>query len=401
MRTTAGSGMLSNFISPYESTVTQKLLDSGAVMLGKTNTDEFGMGSTNTNSYFGPVVNPWSEKKGGEELVPGGSSGGSAAATTAGLCMASTGTDTGGSVRQPGSYCGIVGIKPTYGRCSRFGVIAFANSLDQPGVLARSVRDGAIMLETMMGYDPKDSTSTNLPVPRLINAIDGNIKGMKIGIPTTFRGKGNNKDIEQIWDQSAKFLQDQGAELVEISLPHSEYAVTVYYIIAPAEASSNLACYDGIRYGATPDVSMINDKHSLYQNNRSLFGEEVKRRIMIGTHVLAAGYHDQYYNKAQKVRKLIIKDFNQAFEEVDVILTPTAANTSLPIKEKLDPVSIYMNDIFTIPASLAGLPAMSVPCGYSNELPVGMQIIGKRYDEASMLRVAGVLEGCTGFKGFL
>ena len=360
-------------------------------MLGKTNIDEFGMGSTNTNSHFGNVINPWSEKH-GEDLVPGGSSGGSAAAITAGLCMAATGTDTGGSVRQPSSYCGIVGIRPTYGRCSRFGVIPFANSLDQPGCMAKNVKDIAIMLEAMMGYDPKDSTSSDLTVPRLINAIDGNIKGLKIGIPKEYRHEDSDKNINDIWQKTASILKEQGAELVDISLPHTDHAVTVYYILAPAEASSNLACYDGIRYGIAPDLSQVNDSCSIYQASRSKFGEEVKRRIMIGTHVLAAGYHDQYYNKAQKVRKLIIKDFNTAFEEVDAILTPTTASTAFPIRANLDPITMYMNDVFTIPASLAGLPAISVPCGYSDGLPVGMQLIGQKYDEGRILRIAHVLE---------
>ena len=400
VRTTACSRILSNFVPTYESSVTTKLWQAGAVMLGKTNLDEFAMGSSNTTSYFGNVINPWKADGSDKELVPGGSSGGSATAVSARMCLAATGTDTGGSIRQPAAFCGIVGIKPTYGRCSRWGTIAFASSLDQAGMFARNVRDAAIVQTVISGHDPKDSTSSPRAVPDFEKALTGNIKGMKIGVPREYRPDGLDKEIAALWDKGIAWLKAAGAEVQEISLPHTEYALATYYIIAPAEASSNLARYDGIRYGlrVTPQSGALNE---LYCKTRAEgFGKEVKRRIMIGTYVLSAGYYDAYYKKAQRVRYLIRQDFKNAFEKVDAILTPTAPSAAFAIGENSnDPIAMYLNDVFTVPTSLAGLPALSLPAGLSGSgLPLGLQIIGKAFDEETVFRVAGVMEEAAQFK---
>ncbi len=390
-RTTAASHILDNFVPTYESTTTSNLLNDGAVFLGKTNLDEFAMGSSNTTSYFGNVISPW-KRADGADLVPGGSSGGSAAAVAARLCMGATGTDTGGSIRQPASFCGISGIKPTYGRCSRWGVVAFASSLDQPGCFARSVEDNALILKSMSGFDPKDSTSANKEVPDFAAALTGDIRGLKVGIPKEYRVDGMPAEIEQLWEQGIAWLKDAGAETVEVSLPHTHYALPTYYIIAPAEASSNLARYDGIRYGHRADEKVLND---LYEISRAEgFGEEVIRRIMIGTYVLSAGYYDAYYIKAQKVRRLIAQDFENAYKECDVLLTPTAPSAAFAVGENEDdPIKMYLNDVFTVPASLAGLPGMSVPAGLSSDgLPLGLQILGRAWDEETVLKVARVVE---------
>lgn len=390
--TTAGSHILDGFKPEYESTVSQKLWDAGCVMLGKTNLDEFAMGSSNTTSYYGPVKNPHKRNTDGKDLVPGGSSGGSATAVAANMSMAATGTDTGGSIRQPSAFSGIVGMKPTYGRCSRWGIIAFASSLDQAGPMTKSVRDAAIMLEAMCGYDPKDSTSVNMPVPNFEAALTGDIRGMKIGIPNEYRIDGTPEEIVRLWDEGIEKLRNEGAQVIEISLPHTKYALPTYYIIAPAEASSNLARYDGVRYGLRVDGDSLDE---MYEKTRGAgFGDEVKRRIMIGTYVLSAGYYDAYYKKAQKVRTLISQDFQNAFEEVDAILTPTTPSPAFAIGENEDdPVAMYLNDIFTVPASLAGLPAISVPYGFSeNSLPLGLHVIGKPFDEETVLRVGEVIE---------
>ncbi len=400
VKTTAGSKILENFVPPYESFVTAKLWQAGAVMLGKTNLDEFAMGSSNTTSYFGNVISPWKAKGSGKDLVPGGSSGGSAAAVSARMCLAATGTDTGGSIRQPASFCGIVGIKPTYGRCSRWGTVAFASSLDQAGMFARNVRDAAIVQTVISGHDPKDSTSSPRAVPDFEKALTGNVKGLKIGIPREYRPDGMDKEIAALWDKGIAWLKSAGAEVMDISLPHTKYALATYYIIAPAEASSNLARYDGIRYGlrVTPESGSLND---LYCKTRAAgFGNEVKRRIMIGTYVLSAGYYDAYYKKAQRVRYLIAKDFKDAFAKVDAILTPTAPSAAFAIGENSnDPVAMYLNDVFTVPTSLAGLPAISIPAGLSGSgLPLGLQIIGRAFDEETVFRVAGVMEQAAQFK---
>lgn len=396
---TACSHILDGFVPPYESTVSQKLFEAGAVMLGKTNMDEFAMGSANINSYNGPVINPWKAKNSDADVVPGGSSGGSAAAVAANIAMGALGSDTGGSIRQPASFCGIVGIKPTYGRCSRLGMIAFASSLDQAGVFTRSVEDAAIMLESICGYDRKDSTSANLPVPAFDKALTGDIRGKRIGIPKEYRAEGVPEEIYRLWEQGKQWLKDAGAEAVEISLPHTKYALAVYYIIAPAEASSNLARYDGLRYG----LRVIEEGDSLdkmYEKTRAAgFGREVKRRIMIGTYVLSAGYYDAYYKKAQRVRTLVAQDFQKAFEKVDAILTPATPSEAFKIGEKIDPVAMYLNDVFTIPASLAGLPGICVPAGLSsNGLPLGLQLIGRPFDEETVFKVAGVLEEAAQFQ---
>jgi len=394
VRTTAASHILENFVPQYESTVTSKLWNAGGVMLGKTNLDEFAMGSSNTTSYFGNVINPHKANDSDKDLVPGGSSGGSATAVAANLCLAATGTDTGGSIRQPAAFCGIVGIKPTYGRCSRFGTIAFASSLDQAGMFARNVRDAAIVQTIISGHDPKDSTSAVLDVPDFEKALTGNVKGLRIGIPKEYRPDGINAEVAALWDKGIATLKAAGAEIVDISLPHTKYALATYYIIAPAEASSNLARYDGIRYGlrVTPESGNLNDLYCKTRANG--FGNEVKRRIMIGTYVLSAGYYDAYYKKAQKVRYLIAQDFKQAFEKVDAILTPTAPSAAFAIGENSDdPIAMYLNDVFTVPTSLAGLPAISIPGGLSaNGLPLGLQIIGKAFDEETVFRVAGFME---------
>lgn len=398
VRTTAASRILHNFVPPYESTVSGNLKNAGAVMLGKTNLDEFAMGSANVTSNFGNVKNPWGSNV-GKDLVPGGSSGGSAAAVAGGLCLAATGTDTGGSIRQPASFTGIVGLKPTYGRCSRWGVVAFASSLDQAGPMTKTVRDAAIMLQSMAGYDVKDSTSAPMDLPNFEAALTGDIKGMRIGIPKEYRVDGMPAEIAQLWDRGAEMLKDAGAEIVEVSLPHTKYALATYYIVAPAEASSNLARYDGVRYGhrAEGELESLDD---LYMKTRGEgFGEEVKRRIMIGTYVLSAGYYDAYYAKAQKIRTLIAQDFKNAYEQCDVILTPTCPSAAFGIGENEDdPVKMYLNDVFTVPTSLAGLPGISVPTGLSEGgLPLGLQLIGRAFDEETVLRVAGVLETAAGF----
>jgi len=398
VRTTAGSRILGNFVPPYESTVTQNLWDAGAVMLGKTNMDEFAMGSSNETSYFGPVENPWRTEGSNKKLVPGGSSGGSAAAVAADLCLAATGTDTGGSIRQPAAVTGIVGLKPTYGRCSRWGIVAFASSLDQAGPMTKTVRDAAIMLGAMASVDPMDSTSVDMPVPDYEAGLDAGVKGMRIGIPKEYRIDGAPPEIDALWAKGAEWLKAQGAEIVEVSLPHTKYALPAYYIVAPAEASSNLARYDGVRYGHR--AAGAKDITDLYEKSRGEgFGKEVRRRILIGTYVLSAGYYDAYYTRAQKLRTLIARDFTQAFEKCDALLTPATPGPAFAIGEKTaDPVSMYLNDVFTVTVNLAGLPGISVPAGLTKEgLPLGLQVIGKAFDEAGVLRVGRALEVAAGF----
>ncbi len=396
--TTAASKILGGFTPTYESTVTSNLWNAGAVMLGKLNLDEFAMGSSNMASAAGPAQNPWRASDAPETpLVPGGSSGGSAAAVAARSALATIGTDTGGSIRQPSAYCGVTGIKPTYGRCSRWGIVAFASSLDQAGPVGRSVQDTALMLGAMAGHDPKDSTSADLPVPDFAGALGQGIKGLKIGVPREYRADGMPAEIDATWEQGVAWLKEAGAEVVEISLPHTKYALAAYYIIAPAEASSNLARYDGVRYGLRKDGDNLID---MYEATRAAgFGAEVKRRIMIGTYVLSAGYYDAYYLKAQKVRSLVRRDFDTAFETVDAILAPATPNDAFPIGEKMDdPTAMYLIDVFTVPASLSGLPCMSVPVGLSGRgLPLGLQVIGKPFDEVSVLRVGEALEQAAGF----
>jgi len=394
--TTAASHILDGYTPVYESTVSGNLRNDGAVMLGKANLDEFAMGSANVTSYYGNVINPWKGSD-GKDLVPGGSSGGSAAAVAGDLCLAATGTDTGGSIRQPASFCGIVGLKPTYGRCSRWGVVAFASSLDQPGPMTKTVRDAAIMLQSMAGHDSKDSTSAPIDLPDFEAALTGDVKGLKVGIPKEYRVDGMPAEIEALWQKGAEWLKAAGAEIVDISLPHTKYALPVYYIVAPAEASANLARYDGVRYGLRVEGESIDD---MYMNTRGEgFGKEVQRRVMIGTYVLSAGYYDAYYLKAQQIRTLIAKDFTDAYEQVDVILTPTAPSAAFPIGENLDdPLAMYLNDVFTVPASMAGLPGISIPAGLSESgLPLGLQLLGKSFDEETVLRVAGVMETAAAF----
>ena len=394
--TTAGSHILDTFVPPYESTVTANLKAGGAVMLGKANLDEFAMGSSNITSYFGPVKNPWGPRD-GKDLVPGGSSGGSAASVAARVCLAAIGTDTGGSIRQPASFCGIVGLKPTYGRCSRWGIVAFASSLDQAGPMTRSVRDAAIMLGAMAGHDSKDSTSVPADVPDFEAALTGDIRGLRVGIPKEYRLDGMAGEIDALWRKGMEWLASAGAEIVEVSLPHTRYALATYYIIAPAEASSNLARYDGVRFGLRVPGETLDE---MYQNTRGEgFGAEVRRRVLIGTYVLSAGYYDAYYLKAQKVRALIARDFTRAFEGCDVILTPTAPSDAFAIGEKMDdPITMYLNDVFTVPSSLAGLPGISVPAGLSARgLPLGLQLIGRPFDEETVLRAAEALEAAAGF----
>ncbi|PDH54346.1 MAG: Asp-tRNA(Asn)/Glu-tRNA(Gln) amidotransferase GatCAB subunit A [alpha proteobacterium MED-G10] len=391
VRTTAGSKILENFIPFYESTVSQNLWDNGAIMLGKTNMDEFAMGSANTTSYFGNVINPVGKNK-NEDLVPGGSSGGSAAAVASNQCFAATGSDTGGSIRQPASFCGLVGLKPTYGRCSRFGMVAFASSLDQAGPITKTVSDAALMLQAMSSYDKRDSTSSKKNIPDFTSYKNFDLKGKKIGLPREYLLEGLNQEIKDKSDECIKIFKDSGLEMVDISLPHTKYALPTYYIIAPAEASANLARYDGVRYGLREKSENLDD---LYQVTRaSGFGDEVKRRLIIGTYVLSAGYYDAYYLKALKVRQLIADDFKKAFEKCDLIFTPTTPNVAFPIGEKQsDPLEMYLNDVLTVPASLAGLPAISVPAGKNkNELPIGMQIIGKPFEEVSILSAANAIE---------
>ncbi len=394
--TTAGSHILDGFIPPYESTVTSNLRSAGAVMLGKTNMDEFAMGSANITSYYGNVINPWKGKD-GKDLVPGGSSGGSASAVAGRLALAATGTDTGGSIRQPASFSGIVGLKPTYGRCSRWGVVAFASSLDQAGPMTRSVRDAAIMLGSMAGHDAKDSTSAPIDVPDFEAALSGDIRGLKVGIPKEYRMDGMDPEIEALWTDGIEMMKQAGAEIVDVSLPNTRHALPTYYVIAPAEASSNLSRYDGVRYGLRVEGGSLDE---MYANTRAEgFGEEVQRRVLIGAYVLSAGFYDAYYRKAQRVRRLISVDFMKAYAHVDVLLTPTAPSAAFAIGENMDdPVAMYLNDVFTVPASLAGMPGISVPTGLSKDgLPLGLQLIGKPFDEETLLNAAGVLESAAGF----
>ena len=400
VKTTAGSRILGNFVPPYESTVTQNLWNAGAVMLGKTNMDEFAMGSSNETSAAGPVFNPWRAKNSNANLVPGGSSGGSAAAVAGDLCLAATGTDTGGSIRQPAAVTGTVGLKPTYGRCSRFGIVAFASSLDQAGPMTKTVRDAAIMLGSMASVDAKDSTSVDIPVPDYEKLLEGGIKGLKVGIPKEYRIDGVPADIGGLWDKGAAWLKAQGAEIVEVSLPHTKYALPTYYIVAPAEASSNLARYDGVRFGHRTSGS-IHDITDLYEKSRAEgFGAEVQRRILIGTYVLSAGYYDAYYARAQKLRTLIKRDFDKAFESCDVLLTPATPGPAFGVGEKTaDPVSMYLNDVFTVTVNLAGLPGLSVPAGLTdNGLPLGLQLIGKAFDEGTVLRAGLAIEQAADFR---
>ena len=397
VRTTACSNILDDFTPTYESTVTANLWADGAVMLGKLNNDEFAMGSSNETSRFGPCVNPWKASDSDADLVPGGSSGGSSAAVAAHLALGATATDTGGSIRQPASFTGTVGMKPTYGRCSRWGTVAFASSLDQAGPITRTVRDAAIMLKSMAGHDEKDTTSVDIDVPDYEGALTGDIRGLKIGIPKEYRVEGMSDEIEKLWTQGIDWLKNAGAEIVDVSLPHTKYALPAYYIVAPAEASSNLARYDGVRYGLRVQGDDITD---MYEKTRAEgFGDEVRRRVLIGTYVLSAGYYDAYYIKAQKIRTLIAQDFKQAYEKVDLLLTPTAPSPAFAIGEKVnDPLSMYLNDVFTVPVNLAGLPGISLPAGLSsNGLPLGLQLIGRTFDEETLLRAADVLEEAAGF----
>lgn len=395
---TAGSRILTGFKPPYESTVTGNLRKAGAGMLGKLNMDEFAMGSSNETSAYGPVISPWRRSGSNVGLTPGGSSGGSSAAVSANIAAGATGTDTGGSIRQPAAFTGISGIKPTYGRCSRWGVVAFASSLDQAGPMAKSVRDCAILLEAMAGFDPKDSTSLDLPVPQWEANLSSDLRGKRVGIPKEYRIDGVPGEINALWDRGIEWLKDAGATPVEISLPHTKYALPTYYIIAPAEASSNLARYDGVRYGLreTPEGGNLD---AMYCATRADgFGDEVKRRIMIGTYVLSAGFYDAYFTKAQKVRALIKDDFRKAFEQCDVILTPTAPSAAFGIGETTDPLAMYLNDVFAVPASLAGLPAMSVPGGLDGQgLPLGLHLIGNELDEQTVLNAGLAIEERAGF----
>ena len=391
MPTTAASKILENFNPTYESFVTQKLIDNGAIFVGKTNLDEFAMGSSTNTSYFGHTINPLSEKD--IPLAPGGSSGGSAAAVAADLCLGATGTDTGGSIRQPASFCGVVGIKPTYGLCSRWGIAAFASSLDQAGVFSKNVTDASILLEEMAGYDQRDSTSSNVDIPNFSKNLNANLKGKTVGIPKEYTVDGISDEINAVWEKATKSLEQKGAKIKNISLPHTKYALPTYYIIAPAEASSNLARYDGVKYGfRAEDTKSLDEMYELTRSEG--FGKEVKRRILIGTYVLSAGYYDAYYLKAQKVRKLIANDFLETFSSCDLILTPTAPSAAFPLNEKQeDPIKMYLNDVFTVPASLAGIPGISIPYGKDkNGLPLGIQLLGKHFNEQEIFNAAFALE---------
>ena len=393
---TACSKILEGFTPTYESTVTANLWREGGVMLGKINCDEFAMGSANETSAFGPAVNPW-QAADGADLVPGGSSGGSASAVAARSALLATGTDTGGSIRQPAAFCGVVGMKPTYGRCSRWGIVAFASSLDQAGPFSRTVADNALMMQAMASHDLKDSTSADTPLPDLMAALDKGVKGMKIGVPSEYVMDGMDSEVVALWEKGQAWLRDAGAELVEISLPHTKYALPAYYIIAPAEASSNLARYDGVRYGLRVEADSLDD---MYGETRAAgFGDEVQRRIMIGTYVLSAGYYDAYYLKAQKVRRLIKQDFDTAYETVDAILTPATPTAAFPVGRKVDdPVTNFLNDVFTVPANLAGLPGMAVPAGLNAAgLPLGLQILGRPFDEATLYSIGRVIEDAAAF----
>ena len=393
----ACSHILDGFKPAYESTVTQNLWDAGAIMLGKLNMDEFAMGSSNETSYYGPVTSPWRRKDGSNaQLVPGGSSGGSAAAVAADLCLAATATDTGGSIRQPAALTGTVGIKPTYGRCSRWGIVAFASSLDQAGPIAKTVRDAAIMLKVMASHDPKDSTSVDAPVPDYEAEVGQSVKGLRVGVPKEYRLDGMASEVDELWQKGIAWLKDAGATIHEISLPHTKYALPAYYIVAPAEASSNLARYDGVRYGLrVPGDDLID----MYERTRAEgFGKEVRRRILIGTYVLSAGYYDAYYLKAQKVRSLIKRDFDEAWDKVDVILTPTTPSPAFALGEKSgDPIEMYLQDIFTVTVNMAGLPGISIPSGLSSQgTPLGLQLIGKPFDEGTLFRAGQVIEEAAG-----
>ncbi|MBR0642832.1 Asp-tRNA(Asn)/Glu-tRNA(Gln) amidotransferase subunit GatA [Plastoroseomonas hellenica] len=398
VRTTAASRILHNFVPPYESTVTTQLKRDGAVFLGKANLDEFAMGSSNLTSAYGAVQNPWNRRNDPDTvLVPGGSSGGSAAAVAARLALGATGTDTGGSIRQPAAFCGVAGIKPTYGRCSRFGIVAFASSLDQAGPFARTVEDCAVLLRSMSGFDPKDSTSADVAVPDFRAACGRGVKGLRIGVPKEYRLDGLAPEITALWEQGLAWLRDAGAEIVEISLPHAQYALPTYYIVAPAEASSNLARYDGVRFGLREDGRDLKD---LYEKTRAAgFGAEVKRRIMIGTYVLSAGYYDAYYLKAQKIRALIARDFTEAYQKVDAIVTPATPSAAFAEGENTDdPVTMYLNDIFTVTANLAGLPGLSVPAGLDAQgLPLGLQVLGRSFDEETVFAVGSAIERAAAF----
>ncbi len=395
--TTAGSRILEGFTPPYESTVTANLRSAGAVMLGKTNMDEFAMGSSNETSYFGPALNPWRRAGDNRAVVPGGSSGGSAAAVAARLALAAAGSDTGGSIRQPASFTGTVGMKPTYGRCSRWGMVAFASSLDQAGPFARSVGDAAIVLGAMAGYDEKDATCVDVAVPDYEAALTGDVAGLRIGIPKEYRVDGTPAEVQALWQQGIAWLRDAGAKIVDVSLPHTRYALPAYYIVAPAEASSNLARYDGVRYGLRVAGETLEE---MYEATRAEgFGTEVRRRVLIGTYVLSAGYYDAYYLKAQKVRTLIKQDFVDAWQSVDALLTPTTPTAAFGVGERIDdPVSMYLNDILTVPANMAGLPGISVPAGLSGDgLPLGLHVVGRAFDEETVLRVAHVVERAAAF----
>lgn len=395
IRTTCASKMLENFVPTYESTVTQKLFDEGAICLGKLNMDEFAMGSATANSYFGKVINPFKKNNSNQDLVAGGSSGGSASAVASNLCLGATGSDTGGSIRQPASFTNTVGVKPTYGRSSRYGMIAFASSLDQAGVFAKNVEDCALLQKVISGYDNKDATSVKIAVPDFDKLLNSNIKGLKIGIPNEYRVDNMPIEIENLWKSGIEILKKKGAEIIDISLPHTKYAAAVYYVIAPAECSSNLARFDGVRYGYRCKDENLS-LQDLYKKTRAEgFGFEVKKRIMIGTYVLSAGYYDAYYKKAQRVRRLIYNDFVEAFKNVDAILTPSTPNSAFAFEEmkNFDAVQIYLNDVFTVPSNLAGLPAISVPAGFDNNgLPLGLQIISKHFDEQTMFNIAKAIE---------
>ncbi len=398
VRATACSNILGNFVPTYESTVTANLWRDGAVMLGKLNMDEFAMGSSNESSAFGPVINPWRSNGSNAKLTPGGSSGGSAASVAADLCLGATATDTGGSIRQPAAFTGTVGIKPTYGRVSRWGVVAFASSLDQAGPIAKTVEDAAILLTSMAGHDPKDSTSLPIETPDFASFVGKSVKGLRVGIPKEYRVDGMPPEIEKLWEQGIAWLKEAGCEIVEVSLPHTKYALPAYYIVAPAEASSNLARYDGMRYGLRVDGANLTET---YENTRAAgFGAEVKRRILIGTYVLSAGYYDAYYLKALKVRRRIADDFDQAFQKVDALLTPTAPSAAFGLGENADdPVAMSLNDIFTVTVTLAGLPGMSIPAGVdANGLPLGLQLIGKALDEGTLFSLGGAIEKAADFK---
>ena len=396
--TTASSKMLSNFIPPYESTVTDNLWNNGAILLGKLNNDEFAMGSSNETSFFGSVINPWKKNDNQAQLVPGGSSGGSAASVAAKVGVGSLGTDTGGSIRQPASFTGTVGLKPTYGRCSRWGIIAFASSLDQAGPITRNVKDNAILLNSMCSHDPKDTTSSLKEIPNFESSLGKSIKGLKVGIPREFFQDGMSDEIIKMWDNGKEWLKNAGAEIIEISLPNTKYALPCYYIIAPAEASSNLARYDGVRFGHSVSSNDINEMYELTRSDG--FGDEVKRRIMIGTYVLSSGYYDAYYLKAQKVRSLISKDYSEAFNKVDVMLTPSTPNSAFELNEKCDdPLSMYLNDVFTVPINIAGLPAISIPSSKDKVgLPLGLQLIGKPFDEETLYSFANIIEESSNFE---